>query len=151
MNQIVHGDSYVTLHYRIRLGSGSGQGETFIETFSSQPSTLQMGAGQWLEAMEQPLIGMHEGEQKSFTVPAAQAYGLRNPELYQYVSRQMLAENAGEEAEFNDNDLVEFTAPNGAKYSGYFRRWEGDKALFDFNHPLAGIDLLIDVSIIGVL
>jgi FKBP-type peptidyl-prolyl cis-trans isomerase SlpA len=32
-----------------------------------------------------------------------------------------------------------------------FKGWEGDGALFDFNHPLAGQPLRFEVQMIGVL
>ena len=44
-----------------------------------------------------------------------------------------------------------FAAPDGSKYSGVFKRWDGDRALFDFNHPLSGVDLKVDVEILGVM
>ena len=151
MNANVHADSYLTLHYRITLMSGPGAGTVFIDTFSGKPGTLQMSAGQWSPSMESPLLGHAEGESFSYDLPAQEAYGARNPELLQRLTRQMLARDAGADTEFEPGDMVEFTAPNGGRYSGIFRRWEDDLALFDFNHPLAGVDLRIDVKLLGVL
>ncbi|NLA51864.1 MAG: peptidylprolyl isomerase [Alcaligenaceae bacterium] len=151
VSNIVHAKSYVTLHYRISIDSGEGRGQVFIETFSSNPATLQMGAGQWLANLEQPLIGLKEGDLLTFHVVASQAYGDRNPDLLIYLTREMLIEHAGEEVDFNADDVVEFAAPNGSKYSGVFKHWEGEKALFDFNHPLSGLDLKVDVEILGVI
>lgn len=151
MNPIVHADSYLTLHYRITLMSGPGKGSAFIDTFTGKPGTLQMGTGQWSPSMEMPLLGHAEGESFSYDLPAQSAYGERNPELLQRVTRQMLARDAGVDAEFESGDMVEFTAPNGGRYSGIFRQWDNDTALFDFNHPLAGVDLRIDVKLLGVL
>lgn len=150
-DRIVHPNSYLTLNYRISLDSGEGKGSVFIDTFNGKPATLQMGMGQWPESLEAPLLGHQEGEEFTYYLKAAEAFGERNPDLIQAVTKKMLAENAGENATFNENDLVEFTAPNGGKFSGLFKRFEGENAIFDFNHPLAGVDLKIDVSIIGVL
>ncbi len=151
MTPIVHADSYLTLHYRITLMSGPGAGSVFIDTFDGKPGTLQMGTGQWSPSMETPLLGHAEGESFSFNLSAQAAYGERNPELLQRVTRQMLARDAGPDAEFDAGDMVEFTAPNGGRYSGIFREWDNDTALFDFNHPLAGVDLRIEVKLLGVL
>lgn len=143
--------SYVTLHYRITLASGAGEGQVFADTFTGRPATLQMGVGQWSPDMEAVLIGQAEGTKASFELPPSQAYGERNPELVQKVSRKMLAENAGPDATFDAGDMVEFTAPNGGRYAGVFKSWQGDHAIFDFNHPLAGAALRLDVAILGVL
>ena len=151
VSNIVHPESYITLHYRISIDSGEGRGKVFIETFDSNPATLQMGSGQWLPGLEAPLVGLSEGDLLTFHVVASHAYGDRNPDLLIHLTKQMLIEHAGEDAEFNAEDVIEFAAPNGSKYSGVFRQWDGDKALFDFNHPLSGLDLKVDVEILGVM
>lgn len=151
VSNIVHAESYLTLHYRISLDSGEGKGQVFIETFGSNPATLLMGSGQWLQGLEAPLIGLKEGDLLTYHVAASQAYGERNPDLLIYLTRQMLIEHAGEDVEFDADDMIEFTAPDGSKYSGLFKRWDGDSALFDFNHPLSGIDIKVDVEILGVM
>lgn len=147
----VRPDSYLTLHYRINLVTGPAAGSVFANTFDGRPATLQMGMGQWAPGMEEALLGHEEGERFSFDLPAAQAYGDRNPELLQRVTRAMMAENADPESMFEPGDMVEFSAPNGGRYSGVLKELGETTALFDFNHPLAGADLHIEVSLLGVL
>lgn len=148
---VVQSDSYLTLHYRIVVESGPGAGSVFIDTFGGRPATLQMGTGQWAPGMEQILLGHPEGDCFSGVLSPEQAYGERNPELLQWVSREMLREHAGEDAGFEPGDLVSFTAPNGGQYSGVFKEMSEQGALFDFNHPLAGRQLRIDIDLIGVI
>ncbi|MDQ8032064.1 peptidylprolyl isomerase [Bordetella genomosp. 1] len=151
MTVSIQPDSYLTLHYRIVLASGPAEGSVFTDTFDGRPATLQMGGGQWAPGMEAPLVGHGEGEQFSYTLEPADAYGDRNPDLIQKVTRKMLAEHAGADATFAPGDLVEFAAPNGGRYSGVLKELNDDWALFDFNHPMAGTRLRVDVSILGVL
>ncbi len=147
----VQPDSYLTLHYRIELVSGPAAGSVFADTFDGRPATLQMGMGQWAPGMEQALLDHEEGERFSFDLAASEAYGDRNPELLQRVTRAMMAQNADPESQFEAGDMVEFSAPNGGRYSGVLKEINDDTALFDFNHPLAGADLRIEVSLLGVL
>ncbi|MGB6104539.1 MAG: FKBP-type peptidyl-prolyl cis-trans isomerase [Pusillimonas sp.] len=147
----VRPDSYLTLHYRIELVSGPAAGSVFANTFDGRPATLQLGAGQWAPGMEQALLDRGEGSRFTFDLPAAQAYGDRNPDLLQWVTRSMLAQHADPESAFEPGDMVEFSAPNGGRYSGVLKELGETSALFDFNHPLAGADLRIEVSILGVL
>lgn len=147
---VVREDSYVTLHYRISLAAGAGEGEVFADTYTGRPATLQLGAGQWAPGMESRLIGHAEGESFSFTLPPVDAYGERNPELIQRVTLAMLREHAGDET-FESGDMVEFSAPNGGKYSGIFKEMDDTTATFDFNHPLAGQALKVDVTLLGVM
>lgn len=148
---VVHADSYLTLHYRIVIEDGPAAGSTFISTFDGRPATLQLGSGQWSPGMETPLLGHPEGDCFSYTLAPGQAYGDRNPELVQRVSRSMLAEHAGADAAFEPGDMVEFTAPNGGRYSGVLKELGAEAALFDFNHPMAGLTLRVDVDLLGVL
>jgi len=151
VNAFVRADSYLTLHYRIEMLSGPAAGSVFADTFSGRPGTLQLGMGQWAPGLEAALIGHAEGERFSFEVSASQAYGDRNPELVQWVARSMIDAEAADPADFTPGEIVEFTAPNGGRYSGVLKEFNEDRALFDFNHPLAGIDLRVEVSLLGVL
>lgn len=151
MNSFVRPDSYLTLHYRIVLASGPAAGSVFANTYDGRPATLQMGAGQWAPGMEAALLGKREGDSFSVELQPAQAYGERNPDLVQRVSQAMLQAHAGPDADFEPGDVVTFRAPNGGQYSGIFKQWGDGWALFDFNHPLAGTALRLDVTLLGVL
>lgn len=151
MNAFVHADSYVTLHYRIELASGQGAGTVFVDTFLDRPATLQMGVGQWAPGLEAALIGRAEGEHFMLDLPAAQAYGERNPDLLRRVSREVMRSNAPPDTEFEAGEMIEFVAPTGGRYSGVLRELDENSGLFDFNHPLAGIDLQVEVQVLGVL
>jgi len=151
VNTFVRPDSYLTLHYRIQILSGPAAGSVFVDTFSERPATLQLGVGQWAPGMESALLDRHEGDRFSIDLDAAQAYGDRNPELLQRVTQAMLDAYSEPGTVFQPGDIVEFAAPHGGRYSGVFKERGDGWALFDFNHPLAGADLRIEVSLLGVL
>jgi len=151
VKNIVRSDSYLTLHYRIELTSGPAAGSVFADTFSGKPATLQMGVGQWAPGLEEALLGRQEGSSFTVELPAAQAYGDRNPDLVQKITREAFEANRDPAAVYQPGDIIEFSAPNGGRYSGIFKELGDTWALFDFNHPLAGSDLRVDVSLIGVL
>lgn len=144
-------DSYLTLHYRIEFLTGPAAGTTFADTFTGRPATLQMGVGQWADGMEARLIGLREGDQLEFDLPAAQAYGDRNPELIQKVTKELMSQHLVPDARPEPGELIEFAAPNGARYSGVLKEVGDTWMLFDFNHPLAGHDLRIEVYLLGVM
>jgi FKBP-type peptidyl-prolyl cis-trans isomerase SlpA len=139
--------SHVTLHYRVTL---TDVGSEVISTFGQRPATLSPGYGHLAEPLERCLLGLAEGDERSFELAAGHAYGQRNPELIQTVSRQMLKENS-EETEFELGDLIEFPTPEGGRYAGVLKQIDDHQATFDFNHPLAGRPIRFDVQIIGVL
>lgn len=149
--QRVGPDSYVTLHYRIELLTGPAAGTVFVDTFLDRPATLQMGVGQWAPGMEALLLDRAEGEQFMLDLPAERAYGVRNPDLLRWLSHEEMTRHAPPDTQFQAGDMVEFVAPGGGRYSGVLKAFDQGSALFDFNHPLAGIDLQVEVKILGVL
>lgn len=139
--------SYLTLHYRL----ASQAGDDIVSTFKESPATLQFGMGQLAPFLENCLLGLPEGTHTTFDLPPEQAFGPRNPELIQRVSRATLRQNSQLGAEYRIGDLVEFAAPGGGQFAGVLREIDEQSALFDFNHPLAGQQVQFEVKIIGIL
>lgn len=151
MPHIVHADSYLTLHYCIQIQSGPAAGTIFANTFDGRPATLQLGVGQWAPGLEQSLIGSAEGATIGVTLAPEDAYGERNPALVQWVSKEMMGDLTDPDKNYVPGDMVEFAAPTGIRYAGVLKQWSDESALFDFNHPLAGAQIRLDVKILGIL
>lgn len=139
--------AYLTLHYRLATLDDAD----IVSTFNDNPATLQMGQGQLAPPLEACLMGLQEGEHRVFTLTPEQAFGERNPELMQWVSRDMLVKHGAEGEQYQIGDLVEFNAPSGGRFAGVLRELGEGQALFDFNHPLAGQAVKFEVKIIGIL
>ena len=147
MNTVQPG-SFLTLHYRL---SGP-DGADVATTFGDKPATLSLGAGQLAPAIEALLLGLPEGAHERFELPAGAAFGERNPELLQRVTRSLLAELGEPDADYAVGDVVQFPTPDGqGAYAGVVREAGGDWLLFDFNHPLAGQPVRFEVQLLGVL
>jgi FKBP-type peptidyl-prolyl cis-trans isomerase SlpA len=144
---VVTSDAYLTLHYRLATLNG----EDIISTFQDAPATLQMGMGQLAPGLEAALLGLEEGAHTTQELAPEQAFGARNPDLIQRVSRATLQENSAFNEQYVIGDLVDFSAPSGGKFAGILRSIDEDGALFDFNHPLAGQTVLFETKIIGIL
>lgn len=144
---VVAQGSTLTLHYRL----ASEHDESIVSTFDDTPATLQLGQGQLSEGLEAYLVGMAEGEHKTFDLAEDVAFGPRNPDLLQYVSRRTLIDNSDASEQYRVGDLVEFAAPSGGKFAGVIVEMEEERVLFDFNHPLAGRPVKFEVKIIGVI
>lgn len=146
-HSVVTESAHLTLHYRL----ASEDGEDIVSTFADNPATLQLGQGQLAPFLEQCLLGLEEGAHHTFELSPERAFGPRNPELLQRISRATLDGGSGPGAEYAIGDLVEFAAPGGGQFAGVLRELDNDTALFDFNHPLAGRPLRFEVRIIGIL
>jgi FKBP-type peptidyl-prolyl cis-trans isomerase SlpA len=142
--------SHVTLHYRIAVQLDGNEHEV-VSTFDARPATVQIGAGQFSEALERRLIGLEEGQDATFELAAGDAFGHRTAELVQTLTRATFDANADPEVEYVPGDVVEFSAPDGLRFSGVLKQHGTDRVVVDFNHPLAGLPVRFSVRVIGVL
>jgi FKBP-type peptidyl-prolyl cis-trans isomerase SlpA len=144
---VVTPGAYLTLHYRL----ASQNGDDIVTTFKDNPANLQLGSGQLAPFLEEKLMGLPEGAERSFVLVPEEAFGARNPELIQRISRSVLKANSQLGEEYRVGDVLEFNAPGGGHFAGVLLEINDDDALFDFNHPLAGQALNFEVRIIGIL
>lgn len=144
----IQSGSFLTLHYRL----AGPDGAAVVDTFDGQPATLSLGNGELAPAMEARLIGLPEGARQSFELAAGEAFGERNPQMLQRVKVSLLHELGDPDAQYALGDVVQFPTPDGqGSYAGVVREVGSDWLLFDFNHPLAGQPVRLDVHVIGVL
>ena len=147
VNPTIVAGSFLTLHYRL-----SGPQGDVINTFNDKPATLSLGSGELSPALEQRLLGLSEGTRTTFEVPAGEAFGERNPDIQQWVSKTMLQEFGDPDEQYTPGDVVQFPAPNGqGSFAGAVQQVSDDAVLFDFNHPLANQPVTFEVQIIGIL
>ncbi len=140
--------SFLTLHYRL----AGADGTALVDTFGQPPATLSLGSGQLAPAIEERLLGLAEGAEASFELPAGAAFGDRNPQLLQRVKLSLLQELGDPAEQYHVGDVVEFPTPDGeGRYAGVVREVGGGWLLFDFNHPLAGQAVRFDVKLVGVM
>ena len=146
-NPTIVAGSFLTLHYRL-----SGPQGDVINTFHDKPATLSLGSGELSPALEQCLFGLKEGTRTTFDVPAGEAFGERNPDMQQWVSKTLLKEFGDPDEQYTPGDVVQFPAPNGqGSFAGAVQQVSDDAVLFDFNHPLANQPVTFEVQIIGIL
>ena len=141
--------SHVTLHYRLAVVT-AGEEREVVSTLGSRPATLQIGGGQLAPAIEAQLVGLDEGAQAQFELPAGEAYGQRHPDLVQTLARATFDANADPDTEYVAGDIVEFNSAEGMRVSGVLKSLGESQVVVDFNHPLAGLPLRFSAHIIGV-
>jgi len=146
----IRAGSHVTLHFRLSLPDGN----PVLDTFADRPATIQIGEGHMASSLERFLLALQEGDERRYELGPDDGFGPRNPDLVQRVSKTLLARHRDTSSEdIAPGDVVEFPTPDGlgGRVAAVFKGWDGDVAVFDFNHPLAGQALTFDVRIIGVL
>ncbi len=84
MSQPIAADSSVLFHFAIKLEDGSVADSTALQ---GKPARLRMGDGSLTSSFEQCLLGLCEGERKSFTLAPEEAFGLSNPDNIYHLDR----------------------------------------------------------------
>lgn len=140
MNGLRPGDR-VTLHYRLECG-----GEEVVNTFPEAPETFTLGAGELEGRLEALLLGLTEGQHLTFELDPGEAFGHRDEQLVHALPRADFP--AG--MELAPGHGVQFDLPNGQSMMGTVLELGEDAVKVDFNHPLAGLPVTLEVQIISI-
>ena len=111
-----------------------------------EPLEFEVGAQQVIAGFEEAVMGMEEGEDKTFKLEPSDAYGEHNPQLVKIVPRDKMP--LDEEPEAGMMLLTEL--PNGAKVPAVITDVAEEEVTIDLNHPLAGKALTFEIKVVGV-
>jgi FKBP-type peptidyl-prolyl cis-trans isomerase SlyD len=138
---------YVTINYTLRTNGAIRHIRSAV--WGDEPLEYVHGSGRLLPALERALDGKAEGERFVVTLPPADAYGERDKALQQRVSAE----------QFGGVDQVEagmcFLAQteDGSRTENVMItevNEENGFVVVDTNHPLAGMTLEFDVTVVAV-
>ena len=115
----------------------------FEENKTYKPIPIVVGGNHLLPAIEEAIIGLEEGETKHIEVDSDNAFGPRDPKMIQLVPMK----------EFKRQGM---TPVQGMKIqsegaTGKILTVNGGRVKVDFNHELAGKDLVYDVEVTEVI
>ncbi len=140
---IVGDKSQVILHFDLTLKDGTAADSTRV---SDKPAKMVMGDGSLTPNFEACLLGLTKGDKKSFTLEAADAFGMPNPDNIYHLDRTKF----GAELDIKEGMIMGFSQPDGSELPGVIRSIAGHSVTVDFNHPLAGQTVIFNVEIIDV-
>lgn len=132
----------VTMHFTITLEDG-----TVADTSrDEEPLAFVMGDGTLAEGLELALYGLHEGETQSLKIGPENGYGFPDPANVHMLERTDFPEDMALERGI----IIEFDTPSGDSFPGMVLEVGEEKVTVDFNHPLAGHEILFDVEILSI-
>lgn len=135
------GDS-VKVHF---TGKVTG-GEVFVSSEGKDPVEFELGAGRVLPGLEQAVVGMSPGEEKSVQLEAKDAYGEHRPEQVVEVERARL----GGDVELEVGQALKLSTNDGREVRVTVAGFDDSKVKLDANHPMAGKDLTFDIKLISI-
>jgi FKBP-type peptidyl-prolyl cis-trans isomerase SlpA len=130
------------MHFSISLPDGTEA----ASTFEDEPTTFVMGDGTVSEGLELALYGLVAGDTQSLTLKPDQAFGPRDEAKVQPMPRA----NFSPEMDLEPGLIIGFTTPDGNEVAGIVQEVKEQDVVMDFNHPLAGMEVIFRVEVLEV-
>ncbi|SFV55127.1 FKBP-type peptidyl-prolyl cis-trans isomerase SlyD [hydrothermal vent metagenome] len=111
---------------------------------TGQPLEFIMGVGQIIPGLEEALVGMSKDESGDIMVPAQKAYGVRDDNAVQTLPIEQF-----EGIELKDGLTLYGQGEQGQTVQVTVKSFDEKEVNLDFNHPLAGKDLMFSVKVLS--
>jgi FKBP-type peptidyl-prolyl cis-trans isomerase SlpA len=128
----------VTLLFKLALSAGD-----VIDSTGDESATFEVGDGSLLPGFESAMYGMKAGDSAQLPIAAEQGFGLPNDENVHMMKRVLFEVSQN----LVEGLVVSFADGEGGERPGVVNRLFDDLVEINFNHPLAGKDLLFSVQI----
>jgi FKBP-type peptidyl-prolyl cis-trans isomerase SlyD len=139
--QIVADDIVVSLQYTLTV-----DGKVVDSADRDEPLIFIQGSGDIIPGLESQLYGMATGDNKKVSVESKDGYGELDPESSVEIPRSQfppeIPVKKGIQLQVQNNDDEVMDA--------FIDSFTRDTIRLDFNHPLAGKQLLFDVTVVGL-
>ncbi len=139
---IANENSVVGIEYEVKE---AGTTEIVDTNKGAQPLEFITGKGHIIPGLENALVGMEKGESGDILVKAADAYGEVNPE-----AKQTLPIEQFEGVDLKEGMTLYGQGENGETVQVTVTSFDDKEVQVDFNHPLAGKDLMFSVKVLDV-
>jgi FKBP-type peptidyl-prolyl cis-trans isomerase SlyD len=134
MSERIASGKTVRLAYRVL----DAEGRLLEERTPESPAVFRQGEASVLPAIERALEGQGAGYRATLRLAAEDAYGPYDPSLLAEVERASFPQGADVRPGGGEALVVRVLEA------------DGDSVSLDGNHPLAGIDLVFELSVLGV-
>jgi len=135
-------DDIVTVHYTGLLDDGT----VFDTSANREPFEFKVGEGKVIKGFNDAVIGKKKGDTVKVNIPFANAYGPYQKEMLQKIGKEQLQPDLKPELGM---ELVS-KHPDGQEVVVRIRSVEDDHIVIDANHPLAGMDLTFEITVVDV-
>jgi len=139
VSRVAEGDR-LKLHYTGRTPDG----EVFDTSRGGEPFELVAGSSELVAGVSRAVLGMAVGESKTVVVRPDDGYGRPLPGMSRRVPRSLVPPDTAV------GDAVEVSMGDGAA-TLWVKEMNGDVAVLDANHPLAGQTLEFDLEVVEIV
>ncbi len=141
MAKVKEGDT-ISIYYTGRLEDGT----VFDSSEGGASLEFKVGGGEFLKGLEDGVIGMEAGDEKTIRIPAEEGYGIYLEEKVFEFGRDKATENfdpeIGQQLQMYRADGMPITVKVTGKTEKAF--------IMDCNHPLAGKNLVFEIKLVEI-
>ena len=130
---------------KILLEGKLDDGTVFGKTEKDKPIEFIVGEGRMLPKIENAVKGMKTGEKKSIKLKPEDAFGPRREDLVMDILRHTIT--LDKEPKVGATLLLK--SPEGRTFSATIVEVEKENLRIDFNHPLAGKNVIVDIELLS--
>jgi FKBP-type peptidyl-prolyl cis-trans isomerase 2 len=141
MAQAKSGDT-VQVHYTGKLKDGT----VFDSSVNREPLEFTMGKGMMIPGFEAAVHGMEVGDSKVATIPVEEAYGPASEDMLVQVERKDIPQDI----ELQPGLQLTMHQQNGQPIPVIVKEITDTTVTLDANHPLAGEDLIFEISLVNI-
>jgi FKBP-type peptidyl-prolyl cis-trans isomerase SlpA len=133
-------DSFVKMDFKIRLKDGTIAEDS---TQYGKPFEFQLGQEIFSDKFESEIIGLASGAHKKVMLTAEDGFGEKHPAMIY----QMPTSRFPDDMDVGLGSIISFSQPNGTEMPGVITDVATNEVTVDFNHPLSGQVILIEVDV----
>jgi FKBP-type peptidyl-prolyl cis-trans isomerase 2 len=145
-DNVVRFNDTVKVHYTESLASN---GKVIDSSVNGSPIEFVAGSGMVIPGLDNAIIGMSIGENKTVTIPADQAYGLKRNDLV--ITTPKTAALANYTPNKDTVTYITVPMPDGSIQHFPIIASNETTVTVDMNHPLAGQDLIFTIQLIDIV
>lgn len=140
MTNRVQANSRVLADVTVKLKDGSIADSTKV---SGKPTWLIMGDGSFSQAFEDYLMDAEVDQVLTFELTAIDAFGESQPDNIHFMDISQFPQDI----KIEQGAIISFEQKNGEHLPGIIREVQASSVKVDFNHPLAGENVVFEIEI----
>jgi len=122
-------------------------GTVFDSSAGREPLQFVVGKGHVIEGMDEAVLSMEKGESKTISIPFEKAYGKYHEEYINTIDRHAFPPDLA----LHTGQRLEITGHDGTKSMVNVIALSESTVSIDYNHPLAGKNLVFDIELIDTI
>lgn len=137
---IIDAGKKVKMHFTMKT-----DGQILEDTFGKAPFEFTFGEHPMIPGIEEALKGAKVGDKRQLNLPPEKAFGSVDPKAVAEIAKSQFEEkNIQPGMVFNGRNA------NGQMLKGIVKEVKKDTVVLDFNHPLAGKTLDVNLEVVEI-